>query len=448
MVETIQADMARHRIMSYRIVMLGSLLGGIGILAWISSQAVTPMPLRHEAYVWQRSWDDALGEAVIEAGATMSAMLCLAAEITTEKDQLRTRHISVDHHALNRTQGRPVAVVRVFPSVAAKGWSDDIRTHCDETLRTIVARWSTEHPNGFELQIDFDCPESRLAEFHQQMRHWKSLFPTTRLTFTALPTWVSKPEFPPLAREFPDYVLQVHSLHLPSQPDDPTGLYDPSEIYNAAQAASLLRIPYRLALPTYSCLVVFDEKGGVAEVYSEDLPDRLPINTLETLALDSDAHFLSKIVRDWERSRPEGLNGIVWYRLPSPQDRLNWDWNLLSRVIDGTPLFRSWSLRLEPDPVGYQRLILQHTGTAPDNLPDHFQIRVPRTTPMGADGLEGYVYTALPESGRGNSDDAIFVWHLAEPGRHFQKPPGWSATVGWCRWEPSASTPEIELPAF
>lgn len=422
--------------------LLGVFATAVAVAGWVVRVPNTP-PLDHEAYVWQRAWNEELGNAVIEAGTGLAGLLCLAGEIAVENGNFKTLRIPINHLALRQAGDKPTAVVRIFPSVAAGGWTPQARESCDGLLREIVEEWSREHVGGVALQIDFDCPESRLVEFHEQMRRWKAQFPLVPITFTALPTWLHRAEFCPLAAEFPDYVLQVHSLHLPGKTGGWVGLCDPSEMRTATHAAAKLGVPFRLALPTYSCLVVFGENGKVAEVYGEDLPETLPVGALDTIALDSDAHLLSSMVREWERARPESMRGIVWYRLPAPGDRLNWDWTLLERVIGGLPLTRSWSLRAEPDPAGYHRIVLCNDGDAPDDLPLRFRLRVPGASVSGSDGLAGYVSTALPNAAA--LPEASFEWHLVEPLREFQKPPGWSGVVGWCRWQGGDAPPVSEF---
>jgi hypothetical protein len=415
----------------------------ISVAGW-EKRRTPSAPLVHEAYVWQRSWDAALGEAVTEAGAHLSGMLVLAGEMAVENGRFTTRHIPVNHDALRRARGGATAVVRLFPSIAAGGWSAEAKFASDKFLREIVEEWSHRHPYGIGLQIDFDCPEKRLADFHEQMLRWKLMFPEVEITFTALPTWLNQDEFTPLARDFPHYVLQVHSLHLPGKTDGWVGLCNPVEIRSSILSAAEAGVPYRLALPTYSCLVVFDEGGGVAEVYGEDIPDALPLGALDSIALDSDPHMLSSLLREWERSRPRPMEGIVWYRLPASEDRLNWNWALLNRVITGQPLVRQWSLHAEPDPGGYHRLILRNEGNAPDDLPRHLRLRVANARAVGSDGLVGFL--PIEPSTANTTTGATFDWELAEPLRHFQKPPGWSGVVGWCRWQGGSGPPISTFP--
>jgi Protein of unknown function (DUF3142) len=414
----------------------------IAVAGWVLRIPNAP-PLVHEGYVWQRSWNEELGKAIIEAGTGLDGLLYLAGEIVVENGNFKTLRIPVNHSAVRQAGDRPTAVIRIFPSVASGGWTPQARESCDGLLGQIIEEWSREHVGGVALQIDFDCPESRLAEFHEQMREWKNQFPSVPITFTALPSWLVRPEFTALASEFPDYVLQVHSLHLPEKSGRWAGLCDPTEMRMATQAAAKLGVPFRLALPTYSCLVVFDENGKVAEVYGEDLPESLPVGALDTMALDSDAYLLASMVREWERARPELMTGIVWYRLPAPGDRLNWDWALLERVIIGLPLTQRWSLRADPDPAGYHRIVLRNDGDAPDDLPLRIRLRVPGARVSGSDGLSGYIATELVNAAK--LPEANFEWHLLEPLREFQKPSGWSGVVGWCRWQGGNMPPDFEF---
>ena len=120
------------------LLLLGLLVLFGALMGW-ATRLRAPTPLAHEAYVWQRSWNESLAGAVTESRARLSGILCLAAEITAEPDGLQLRRVEVDHDALRGFGGSgPVAVLRIFPSVAAGGWSPETRTSCDDWIRKII----------------------------------------------------------------------------------------------------------------------------------------------------------------------------------------------------------------------------------------------------------------------------------------------------------------------
>jgi len=87
------------------------------------------------------------------------------------------RRILVDHDALRQAGRAVTAVIRIFPSTTRQGWSDEILDTCDQLIREIAQTWTLEHSKGVGIQIDYDCPDRHLGEFHQQIRRWKALVP-------------------------------------------------------------------------------------------------------------------------------------------------------------------------------------------------------------------------------------------------------------------------------
>ncbi|MGB0421911.1 MAG: hypothetical protein ACPGL0_12155, partial [Limisphaerales bacterium] len=63
---------------------LGYLLPAMGCLfLWVGCEEHDPSkaPLKHEAYLWQRLWDESVNQAVMSQGESFEQMLILAAEI-------------------------------------------------------------------------------------------------------------------------------------------------------------------------------------------------------------------------------------------------------------------------------------------------------------------------------------------------------------------------------
>jgi hypothetical protein len=187
-----------------------------------------------------------------------------------------------------------------------------------------------------ELQIDFDCPESKLAGYALWLDAIRQAVAPTPVTITALPSWLDQPSFKQLASRLPCYVLQVHSLVRPSSTADMPPLCDPQAARVAVRKAARLGTPFLVALPTYGYNVAFDSQGkylGIsAEGPSPAWPDRATIKELAPDPLQ-----LSQLVAEWTRSRPSAMRGVIWYRLPNSDDRLNWRWPTLASVMAGKP---------------------------------------------------------------------------------------------------------------
>jgi hypothetical protein len=44
---------------------------------------------------------------------------------------------------------------------------------------------------------------------------------------------------------------------------------------------------------------------------------------------------MAELAAEWARRRPEGMRGLIWYRLPVGNDALNWRWVTLAAVMRG-----------------------------------------------------------------------------------------------------------------
>ena len=51
--------------------------------------------------------------------------------------------------------------------------------------------------------------------------------------------------------------------------------------------------------------------------------------------VSADPVAISKLVKSWEKQRPDNMQGIIWYRLPVDTDRMNWTWSTLQLVRQG-----------------------------------------------------------------------------------------------------------------
>lgn len=403
--------------------------------AWLAPARQTP--LAHEAYVWQRLWTPQVGQAVKEAAPWLQGLHVLAAEMQVHEGKLRTTQVLPDWKVL-AAQGRPVgAAFRVFPSVARDGWDAATLGQMAELIEAVRQEAEEAGVRLAEVHLDYDCPETRLAEYTALLRVLKPRLAPLPVRITTLPAWLKKADFAPLAAEAPGYVLQVHSLHLPGPGRERVTLVDEAETRAAVAAAVALGHPFRVALPTYSCVAEFGKSGRVTEVYSEDLPASYTSGSTDHLALDADAFQMQTLVAEWRKSAPALLEGVVWYRLPVEGDRLNWPLRTLKKICTGAPLNRGWRAEARPNPAGTQDLVLTQEGDAPDDLPRLVEVRWSAAAPLAADGLRGY---DAFQAGEGWAR-----FRLLHPYGRLRAPPGAAFTAGWIRLEPADVAVKVVL---
>jgi hypothetical protein len=392
-----------------RIALLSLLL-----LAGCSRAPVSRGPLPHEVYVWQRQWTPAVRSGVERAAASVARFNVLIGEIDMRGGIVRTALAHPDYPALAHV-GKPVGLgLRI--GVYRGEFSPESKPllAAIDALRAAIDEAKGAGLSIAEVQIDFDCPSSRLAGYAVWVREFHAAFPGIRLAITALPDWLAKDDFNGLANAAGSFILQVHSV--PNGPGAAPVLCDTAAARKAIARAGKLGIPFRVALPTYSCELLADSSGKVVGVRAEGAP--APADTA-ALVLHSDATELAALVRELETERPVDLAGIIWYRLPIDSDRLNWRWPTLAAVIAGRTPKAEGKLIFETSGSGVDDAVLENRGDADWLLPA--ELALPPDT-IAADGVNGFQI----------APSVTGPWKLRRSGQRIL-PPGSRVVCGWIR---------------
>jgi Protein of unknown function (DUF3142) len=347
-------------------------------------------PLRQEAYVWKRDWSPAVREAVGQA-RDFASLIVLTAEVDLRQQAPQVVRVPLDAEAL-KGYGKPLGValrVHTFPG----RFADDpkMAKYLQALVRDVAAEARAKGIALAEIQMDYDCPESRLEDYGRLLASLKPAAAPVPLTFTALPAWLRQRYFFKKLIEAADgYVLQVHSMKPPEWTDDWTmELTKPREARFNVEEAARFGHPFRVALPTYGYQAAFDAKGKLIGLLAEG-----PLMTFDEGIIirtaRSDPAAMADLVRGWTRSRPRELTGILWYRLPVAGDRLNWPWPTLRAVMAGrAPQGKVRAVPRQPEP-GLIEIDLVNEGEGEAPWPAAIQVRWRDDSFLAADGLAGY----------------------------------------------------------
>jgi len=284
-----------------------------------------------------------------------------------------------------------------------------------------------------ELQIDFDCAESKLDGYATWVKAIRRAVAPVPVTITALPAWLKQSAFKRLIAAADGYVLQVHSLERPKAMGAPFQLCDPPAARRAVERAGRLSRPFRVALPTYGYVLGFSPGGQLVGISAEGPARSWPPDTrLREIRADPEA--LAQLVDGWNRDRPSQLTGVIWYRLPVSTDRLNWSWPTLATVMSGK--VPRPELRAEvrhPDPA-LSEIDLINVGTADSSQPVRITLRWQEGRLVAADGLGGF------DSNETGSNSVHFL------SRNGLAPlrPGERRNIGWVRLNSRAGV-QIEV---
>ena len=359
------------------------------LLAACGGKASGPLP--QEAYVWQRDWTPAVRQSVRLASQDFSGLIVLAAEVDPRSQPPQVTRVPLDAAAL-KGYGKAVgAAIRIhtFPGLFAD--NPKLVEFLQGLVRSIKAEAQAKGISLSEIQIDYDCPESKVEDYPFLLSALRQAAKPVRLTLTALPTWLFwRHEFRTLIEAADGYVLQVHSLKPPEfAGDGDILLTEPQAARGVVKKAASYGRPFRVALPTYSYQAAYDARGHLIGLIAEGpLVSFAPGTTVRNAR--SDPAAMAGLVRDWTRERPKELTGILWYRLPVEGDRRNWTWPTLRAAMAGrVPRSEVRAAVRKPEP-GLVEVDITNPSEADAPWPSPVRIRWQGEAPIAMDSLTVY----------------------------------------------------------
>jgi hypothetical protein len=401
------------------------------VLATGAGSAPEPLPLPQDVYVWQRAWTDSVTTAVATRGGGFGELIVLQAEVSWEHGSPQCARVDLDYAALRAT-GKPVGLALRLGTFAGPFAAGDTRADYLATLaKALVAEAVANQLQPAELQLDFDCAESKLAGYRIWLTAIQEAVRPLPVSITALPSWLHQPAFRDLVNAADGYVLQVHSFEKPrSLLAAPLTLCDPQAARRAVTAAAAISRPFRVALPTYGYLAAFDSEGQFLGISAEG-PARPWPDTVRMVEVRADPRELGELVREWSDLRPRELLGVIWYRLPVAGDALNWAWPTLEGVMVGAEPAAKARVDLRRVKPGLVEIDLANDGTADSTTRWRVIVCWEGKRKIAADGLQGYEWVE-PEAG---------ALHF-QPGRAGGRlRAGQRMTIGWIRFD---ETPEVK----
>jgi hypothetical protein len=369
---------------------LAALAGGAGLLAVTATVGSRREqgPLPQGAYVWQRAWGPAVAGAVRAAGADFSALVALGAEVRWREGKALIDRVSFDGQSLAAAGVAVGLGLRVHEPPGDAALAAAIGPIGDE-IAAMKARAEASGARVGEIQIDLDCPTSRLDAYARWVEALRPRTGGARLVVTALPSWLGARGFEHLARAVDGYVLQVHGLERPVRADSPLSLLERGAARRAIEKAGAIGAPFVVALPTYEHELAFGPDGALVGLASEGPAARWPEGT--TLRrVGADAAEVAALVREIEASRPAALRGLLWYRLPVAGDARNWRLVTLRRVMRGEAPAGHVVARVATEEPGLWRVTLANEGSGDADAPGQLRLRWTGGSRVASDGLGGF----------------------------------------------------------
>ena len=369
-----------------------------------ASTAAAAGPLAQEVYVWQRVHTPAVGAAVRARAGAFAGMIVLVAEVgwQTQAGVLTAQvtRVEPDWEALRGVPRVSLALrVNAYGGAFAR---DGAAVRALVALaRELLAAAAAHGVSVAEFQIDFDAATAHLDGYRAWLETLRTAMAPLPLAFTALPTWLSSPDFAALAQAADGFVLQVHSLE---RPRDATADYT----------------------------LAFDAAGQLAGRTAEGpTPVWPPAFVLREVC--SDPVALAALVRTLTAERPANLTGLLWYRLPVAGDQRNWSWPELAAVMAGRAPAARLQVVVQATAAGLSDILIRNDGDGDFAGGVRVGARWRDGRQVGADALGGFSLTA--------ADGASL--HFATSDCHL--PAGAVRAIGWLRLTSNASAPDVFL---
>jgi len=397
-------------------------------------QASAALP--QQVYVWQRAWTEPVSTAVSVYATNFAEAAVLTAEVSWKNKLPHVVRADLDFSVLAKTQCPVGLVLRVGPFNGLLSENKSAVNFLSDLAAGLVAEARAKQIQPVELQIDFDCAESKLDDYRAWLEVVQRRVAPLPVTITALPSWLDSPAFTRLAADATNYVLQVHSLNKPVDISTPFALCDPIAARRAVVRAGEIGVPFRVALPTYTYVVAFGADGKFIGLSAETGRSNWPEGT-QLREMNADPLAMAALANDWAANPPAALRGLIWYRLPVPVDNLNWRWPTLSAIIAGRVprgSFHAVARRVE---AGLVEISLVNDGELDISSRLTVEARWPAARLIAGDGLHGF------ELADQNGSAATFQ----NKSSNFRLPAGETEVIGWLRLDADREV-QLEVKKF
>lgn len=283
-------------------------------------------------YIWQRSWKPEI-QSSIKAVEPNNQFKVLAGDLKVENKRIVFSRVSVNWSYLS--EKAVVADIRMRADLSkflkAKDQEQTARYLAKNISEIIIeANKSGVHIKGIEL--DYDCPTSKLADFERFLKAFKREAKAQTLSITALPTWMNSPDFRGVISSVDHYVLQIHSFELPNDKSAPQYIFPKDRASEYFDQAVAIAKPFYVSLPTYGYEVAFSKDDEFIGLRAEGGMQYFADGIKKRMAYANPKDILDFLQKS-DASQAESFLGVCWFRLPVASDRFNWDIKTFQRVL-------------------------------------------------------------------------------------------------------------------
>ena len=373
-------------------LILAVLLFLIGVLITWPQNESSVTTYKNSIYIWQRSWNENVREAIKDASGDIAHFIVLCGVIEYRRGQIMATPVNVQWHDFEDLPARITLAFRIHASAAPlleeRAQGPIIQSMKAMTERALVkAEKYRLKIDG--IQLDYDCPTSKLDRYANFLKAWRPIYPRFDLSITALPTWLNSLNFSKLIAATSYYVLQLHSFEKPKDISQAKEIFPKGKASAFVLKAARFRHPFYVSLPTYGYEVMYLPSGKFLGLRAENESRSWKSSVLKESVMSDPAAILSFMNHN-VKIKPRNLLGYCWYRMPLKSDEFNWDMKTLKAVITG----RKPSVRLKTDFLssgeGLSEIYVSNSGEMNIGRDVEFNVLWPRGLPIIYDILGKY----------------------------------------------------------
>jgi hypothetical protein len=173
--------------------------------------------------------------------------------------------------------------------------------------------------------------------------------------------------------------------------------------------------------------VAFDSKGKFLGLSAEG-PLLAWGPSVQIRELRADPLSLAQMVQEWAAEPPPGLQGIIWYRLPTEADSLNWRWPTMAAVMSGRAPEPMLNARISRPRAGLVEVELTNEGDGDAVLPTTVVAQWRNARLIAGDAVQSFEFEC---------PDAASRVCLSRPKRDLPRrlPPGGRCMIAWLRFD-------------
>lgn len=358
-----------------------------------------------QVYLWRQSYDEDTGKSLEIAARHFEAVNFLQAKISFGGgNKPRLALISINADYLRGLKVKKIACIRISGLSASEKEYAALAPKISKIVRFCAFK-AAESIGIDEIQIDFDCPESKLGFYALWLEEIRAVLPKNLfLSITAVPSQMNAKNFEKALKYCDYFTLQIHNI---ANYGGGLEIFDFENALSEIRRADKFGKKFMVALPTYSHFVEIGENGKLSKVLSENFAGVSERASLRTKKISSNPLEVEKLSLSIKELELKNFCGEIYFRLPCGNEISNWSLETLLSLAKREKLKLSHRV-FTAEAGNVCDVFLENTGNV--DLCAPFEAFCKIENAKYCEGVGGFVFNGRTDGGviLKNGDDLTF----------------------------------------